>query len=92
MATSSLTTPTTPRTLQFAVPPLAAHPQTQSLGCFVDLAAVDPVSRPSQNLCPFALAHPPERTGKSPPRKPPLIEELFRFLHRASFIIPMTSP
>jgi len=41
---------TTAGTLEFAVPALAPHPQTQSLSFFVDLAAIDPVPRPSQNL------------------------------------------
>src|SRR5437879_426026 len=76
---------TTAGTLQFAVPALAAYPQTHSLSFFVDLAAIDPIPRPAQNLCPLAFAHPAERTEKSPPRKPPLIDELFRFLHRALF-------
>ncbi|HJY84916.1 MAG TPA: hypothetical protein VKK81_28015, partial [Candidatus Binatia bacterium] len=47
--------------------------------------AIDPVPRPSQNLGPFALAHPAERTEKSAIRKPPLIDRLFRFLHRADY-------
>src|SRR5215471_1850868 len=75
--------PTTAGTLQFAVPALAAYPQTQSLSFFVDLAAIDPIPGPSQNPCPLALAHPAERTEKSLPRKPPLIEQSFRFLRRA---------
>src|SRR5262249_47994653 len=75
--------PPTPRALQLAVPTLATYPQAQRLGGFVDLAAIDPVPRPSQNLGPFALAHPAERTEKSAIRKPPLIDRLFRFLHRA---------
>src|SRR5437879_10757290 len=76
---------TTAGTLQFAVPALAAYPQTHSLSFFVDLAAIDPIPRPSQNLCPLAFAHPAERTEKFAPRKPPSIDELFRFLHRALF-------
>src|SRR5580658_3018464 len=49
--------PTTARTLQFAVPAFTTHPQSQPLGFFLDLAAIHPVPRPSQNLCPFVLAH-----------------------------------
>src|SRR5262249_10620054 len=78
--------PPTPRALQLAVPTLATYPQAQRLGGFVDLAAIDPVPRPSQNLGPFALAHPAERTEKSVIRKPPLIDRLFRFLHRADYL------
>jgi len=47
----SLDPPTAPGTLQFAVPAFAAYPQTQRLGLFVDLAAIDPIPWPSQNLC-----------------------------------------
>src|SRR5262249_16103090 len=84
--------PPTPRALQLAVPTLATYPQAQCLCGFVDPAAIDPVPRPSQNLGPFALAHPAERTEKSAIRKPPLIDRLFRFLHRALFIKKPSAP
>src|SRR5215472_9808239 len=75
--------PTTAGALQFAVPALATHPQAQGLGFLVDLAAIDSIPRPAQNLGPFALTHPAERTEKPATRKPPSINRLFRFLHRA---------
>jgi hypothetical protein len=78
----SLTTPGTP---QFAVPPLSSHPQSQRLSDFVDLAAIHPAPRPSQNLCPCVLAHPTERTEIFPFSKAPSIDHLFKFLRRAGF-------
>src|SRR6202167_5418478 len=74
--------PTTAGTLQFAVPAFTTHPQPQPLGFFLDLAAIHPVPRTSQNLCPFVLAHPSQRTEIFPIRKAPSIDHLFRFLHR----------
>jgi hypothetical protein len=44
------------------------------------------IARPSEKSgIPLALAHPAERTEKSPPRKPSLIDEFFRFLRRAQY-------
>src|SRR5712691_9938420 len=74
---------TTAGTLQSAVPALTAYPQTQRLSFFVDLAAIDPVPRPSQTLCRFTFANPTERTQHFNIRQPTSIHHLFRFLHRA---------
>src|ERR1039458_4013169 len=46
---------------QLAVPALPPHPQTQSLGCLVDLASIDPITWPPQNLRPLAVGHPAKR-------------------------------
>src|ERR1019366_7156257 len=73
------------RTHQLAVSTFAPYPQTQRLGFFLDLVAIDPVPRPPQYLRPFLLAHPAERTEKSSLQKPPLIEALFTFPLRALF-------
>jgi hypothetical protein len=42
------------------------------------------IARPSEESgIPLALVHPAERTEKSPPQKPSLIDAFFRFLRRA---------
>ena len=41
------------------IPALPPHPQFQRLPLFVDLALVYPIPRPSQNLRPLVVCHPP---------------------------------
>src|SRR5580658_4893385 len=74
------------RTLQLAVPALHS-----CLAFFVDLAALAPTPRPSENLCPFALAHSAEPTEKLAIRKPPLIDQWFRILHGAPKSFPKSA-
>src|SRR5437016_11225001 len=43
---------------------LAAHPQSQRLGFFIDLAPIHPVARPSQNPRPLVVSQTAECSGK----------------------------
>jgi hypothetical protein len=52
----------------------------------------DSVPRPSQNLRPFTLTHSAEGAEKTATRKPPSIDHLFRFLHRALILIVTADP
>src|SRR6266567_8747931 len=44
---------------------LAAHPQSQRLGFFIDLAPIHPVARPSQNPRPLVVSQTAECSGKT---------------------------
>ena len=58
--------PSTSRTDQFPVPPLAPHPQTQGLGSFIDFVPVNSVARPSQDFREFVVAHSAESSRTAP--------------------------
>ena len=73
--------PTT-RAHQPTVSTLASHPQARSVRFFFDLATIDLVARPLQNLRPLALAHPGERT-----ETPASIDQSFGFLQSPSHFV-----